>query len=181
MTLKEQPQGKPSRHQTKNLKNILFVIGVSGTGKSTIGQLLAEKLDLPFFDGDDFHTEANIEKMSNKIPLTDEDRYEWLITLNRLAVSNQETGSVIVCSALKESYRKLLANRIEEKVVWISLESSFVLLLDRLQKRKGHFMPAELLRSQLDTFEPPTRAIKIPIEPSPQEIVDHILKEYRQL
>ena len=129
-------------------KNILFVIGVSGTGKSTIAKLLAEELNLPFFDGDDFHSEANIEKMSNKIPLTDEDRYEWLVTLNKLAVNNQETGAVIVCSALKESYRNILANKIEEKVVWISLESSFELLLERLRKRKGHFMPAELLRSQ---------------------------------
>ena len=161
-------------------KNILFVIGVSGTGKSTIAQLLAEKLNLPFFDGDDFHSEANIKKMSNKIPLTDEDRHEWLVSLNKLAVDNQETGAVIVCSALKESYRKLLKNKIEEKVVWISLESSFELLLERLQKRKGHFMPAELLRSQLDTFEPPTNAIKISIEPSPQEIVDQILREYRK-
>lgn len=160
-------------------KNILFVIGVSGTGKSTIAKLLAEELNLPFFDGDDFHSEANIEKMSNKIPLTDEDRYEWLVTLNKLAVNNQETGAVIVCSALKESYRNILANKIEEKVVWISLESSFELLLERLQKRKGHFMPAELLRSQLDTFEPPTNAIKISIVPSPKEIVDQILREYK--
>lgn len=164
---------------TLNKKTILFVIGVSGTGKSTIAQLLSEKLKLPFFDGDDFHSEANIEKMSNKIPLTDEDRYEWLVTLNKLAVNNQESGAVIVCSALKESYRKLLANTIEEKVVWISLESSFELLLERLQKRKGHFMPAELLRSQLDTFEPPVEAIKISIERSPQEIVDQILREYQ--
>lgn len=160
-------------------KNILFVMGVSGTGKSTIGQLLAEELKLPFFDGDDYHSAANIEKMSNKIPLTDEDRYEWLVSLNSMAVTNQETGAVIVCSALRESYRKLLAKNVEEKVVWISLESSFELLLERLQKRKGHFMPAALLRSQLDTFEPPSRAIKISIEPSPQEIVDQILREYR--
>ncbi|MCM4172946.1 gluconokinase [Arenibacter sp. TNZ] len=163
---------------TDGKKDILFVIGVSGTGKSTVGKLLAEKLNLAFFDGDDFHSESNVQKMANKNPLTDEDRYDWLLTLNKLAVNNKETGAVIVCSALKESYRKLLESKIEDKVIWISLEGSFELLLDRLQKRKGHFMPADLLRSQLDTFEAPTRAIKITIEPSPQEIVDTILKEY---
>jgi gluconokinase len=165
---------------TSSNKNILFVIGVSGTGKSTIGQLLAEKLNLAFFDGDDFHSESNIEKMANKNPLTDEDRYDWLQTLNQLAINNKETGAVFVCSALKESYRKLLKNQIENKVVWISLEGSFELLLDRLQKRKGHFMPADLLRSQLDTFEAPANAIKISIEPSPREIVDIILQEYQK-
>lgn len=163
---------------TDGKKDILFVIGVSGTGKSTIGKLLSEKLNLAFFDGDDFHSESNVQKMANKNPLTDEDRYDWLLTLNKLAVNNKETGAVIVCSALKESYRKLLESKIEDKVIWISLEGSFELLLDRLQKRKGHFMPADLLRSQLDTFEAPSRAIKITIEPSPQEIVDTILKEY---
>ena len=163
---------------TDSKKNILFVIGVSGTGKSTIGRLLAEKLDLTFFDGDDFHSASNIKKMANKNPLTDEDRYEWLLTLNKLAIDNIGQGAVIVCSALKESYRELLKNEIEEKVVWISLEGSFELLLERLQKRKGHFMPADLLRSQLDTFEPPAKAIKLSIEPSPQEIVDKIVQEY---
>ncbi|MCK0147715.1 gluconokinase [Arenibacter sp. F26102] len=159
-------------------KNILFVIGVSGTGKSTIGKLLAEKLNLAFYDGDDYHSESNIKKMANKNPLTDEDRYHWLLTLNQLAIDNKKKGAVIVCSALKESYRKLLESKIEDKVIWISLEGSFELLLDRLQKRKGHFMPADLLRSQLDTFESPTKAIKISIEPSPEEIIDTILREY---
>ncbi|MBC8769471.1 gluconokinase [Arenibacter sp. BSSL-BM3] len=163
---------------TDGKKNILFVIGVSGTGKSTIGKLLAEKLNLAFYDGDDFHSASNIEKMANKNPLTDEDRHDWLLTLNQLAIDNKEKGAVIVCSALKESYRKLLQSKIEDKVIWISLEGSFELLLDRLQKRKDHFMPADLLRSQLDTFEPPSRAIKISIEPSPEEIIDIILREY---
>ena len=165
---------------TNRKKNILFIIGVSGTGKSTIGQLLAERLNLTFFDGDDFHSESNIKKMANKNPLTDEDRYDWLLTLNQLAINNQETGAIIVCSALKESYRKLLANSIEDKVEWISLEGSFDLLLDRLQKRKGHFMPADLLHSQLDTFEAPYEAMRISIVPSPQEIVDKIIQEYQK-
>jgi len=161
-------------------KNILFVIGVSGTGKSTIGKMLAEELHLPFFEGDKYHSEANIKKMAGGHPLNDGDRSEWLITLNKLALEHKETGAIIACSALKESYRKLLEGNIEQHVIWISLEGSYGLILERLQNRKGHFMPASLLQSQWDTFEPPKNAMKISIEPSPREIVLQILKQLTQ-
>lgn len=158
-------------------KNILFVIGVSGTGKSTIGKILAQELRLPFFEGDQYHSEANIKKMAGGHPLNDADRLEWLIALNKLAMEHKDTGAIIACSALKESYRALLERTIKPHVLWISLEGSYGLISERLQKRKGHFMPASLLQSQWDTFEPPKNAIKISIEPSPEEIVPQILRE----
>lgn len=158
-------------------KNILFIIGVSGTGKSTIGKLLANELNLPFYEGDKYHSEANIKKMAGGHPLNDGDRREWLIVLNQLAIDHRDTGAVIACSALKQSYRELLERNIGSHVLWISLEGSYDLILERLQNRKGHFMPASLLQSQWDTFEPPKNAMKVSIEPSPGEIVDKIVQE----
>lgn len=161
-------------------ENILFVIGISGTGKSTIGKILAQQLNLPFFEGDSYHSEANIEKMAGGHPLNDADRMEWLITLNQLAIDHKNTGAIITCSALKQSYREILERNLQGHVLWISLEGSYDLILERLQNRKGHFMPASLLQSQWDTFEPPQNAMKVSIEPSPREIVSQIIKELQK-
>ncbi|GGW43208.1 gluconokinase [Arenibacter certesii] len=158
-------------------RNIIFVIGISGTGKSTIARLLAKELKLPFFEGDEFHSEANIKKMSGGHPLNDGNRLDWLLRLNDLAKEHREYGCIIACSALKESYRKILQNSIASQVLWISLEGSFQLISDRLNSRKGHFMPPTLLQSQWDTFEPPSNAIQVSIVPSPEKIVEQILKE----
>jgi len=161
-------------------KNILFVIGISGTGKSTIGKILAQELNLPFYEGDKYHSEANIKKMAGGHPLNDGDRMEWLIALNQLAIDHKNTGAIIACSALKESYRDLLERNIRDHVLWISLEGSYDLILERLHKRKGHFMPASLLQSQWDTFEPPKNAMKVSIDASPGEIAAQILKEWAE-
>jgi carbohydrate kinase (thermoresistant glucokinase family) len=156
-------------------KHILFVMGVSGSGKSTIGKLLASALGYPFFDGDDFHPDHNIKKMAAGKPLNDEDRYEWLLALNELAKNHTSKGAVIACSALKESYRDLLQKGIDTKVHYIYLKGSFEEILERLQQRKEHFMPLELLQSQFEALSPPKNAIVVEIKEQPEKIVDSIL------
>lgn len=156
---------------------IIFVMGVSGSGKSTIGKLLAQKLNLDFFDGDDFHPKENVEKMAKGNPLNDEDRKGWLIRLNQLSHEMRDTGAVIACSALKHSYRKLLRDGMEEQMEFVFLKGSFELVSERLNARKGHFMPPELLRSQFEALEIPKAALTVSIENNPKVIVDTILRK----
>lgn len=156
---------------------VFIVMGVSGTGKSTIGKLLSERLHIPFFDGDDFHPEANIQKMSEGIPLNDDDRGDWLLKLNELALQHKTTGAIIACSALKESYRKTLKTNMEDKLDFIYLEGTFELIKSRMESRKDHFMPLNLLRSQFDTLEPPSDAIAVDISLQPNQIIQKIIDQ----
>ncbi|MEL7268922.1 MAG: gluconokinase [Bacteroidota bacterium] len=161
-----------------NKKRIFIIMGVSGTGKSTIGKLLSQKLDVPFFDGDDFHPERNILKMKSGQPLTDEDRKDWLLALNELAKTQQKSnGGIIACSALKQVYRDMLNAELDPSLVFIFLEGSFELISSRMQARKDHFMPVDLLRSQFDTLEVPEDAIYADISKSPDRIVGDIIQE----
>jgi len=155
--------------------SILVVMGVAGCGKSTIGQMLSHNLQIPFFDGDDYHSKANVAKMSEGHPLNDVDRKSWLQTLNQLAKNNFNNGAVICCSALKESYRVLLSHSIEEHMTFVYLDGTYEEILERIQKRKDHFMPPGLLKSQFDTLEPPVDAIRVFIAKSPSEITTEIL------
>ena len=158
------------------MHHIIFIMGVSGSGKTTTGKLLAERIHFPFFDADDYHSPANIEKMKAGSPLTDADRQNWLQTMNQLAIQQQtKKGAVIACSALKQSYRDGLQKNIVLSR-WFFLEGSQELILERMQKRKGHFMPPALLQSQLDSLEPPASAITIPIDKDPSTIVSTILE-----
>lgn len=151
-------------------------MGVSGCGKSTIGNLLSDELKIPFYDGDDYHSETNVKKMASGQPLTDDDRMDWLLSLNEIALNRREKGAIIGCSALKESYRKILENNLDNDVSWIYLSGSFDEVMSRLNQRKGHFMPAALLKSQFETLEIPGNAIKVSINQSAAQIVKRILE-----
>jgi len=160
------------------MKKVIFIMGVSGCGKSTIGKLLAQELDIPFFDGDDFHPEANIKKMSNGQPLNDDDRQGWLETLNNLAKKQLTKNScVIVCSALKQKYRDTLSLNIKTETKWVYLSGSFDQIFERLNSRDNHFMPSELLKSQFDTLEEPKDALRVDIGLTPENIIKTIKHE----
>jgi len=160
---------------------IIVIMGVAGCGKSTIGKLLAERLSLPFIEADDFHSNENISKMRSGIPLNDEDRYPWLRSLSHeLQMHERNKGAVLACSALKESYRKILQEGLQEKIVWIYLEGDEQTLRERLKNRKGHFMHEELLKSQLATLEKPDYAYTFSITMKPEMIVDEIMKMINQ-
>lgn len=160
-------------------ERVFFIMGVSGTGKSTIGKLLSETLHIPFFDGDDYHPAANIEKMASGKSLNDDDRHGWLLKLNELGVTHKDKGVVIVCSSLKRKYRDLLTKDIPNHF-FIYLEGSFELIYKRLNSRENHFMPINLLQSQFDTLEVPKQpesVITVPISSTPDEIIKEIINQ----
>lgn len=157
------------------MKPCYIVMGVSGSGKSTIGKMLAEQIDVPFFDADDFHPPANIAKMSSGIPLNDEDRLPWLKALNRLLL-DQNDGAVLACSALKKSYRKVLRQHLTTSPRFIFLAVSRDFLLQRMTQRTDHFMPKALLDSQLATLEKPVDALQVDGHLSPDQIIAFITK-----
>lgn len=157
-----------------NMQSTYIIMGVSGCGKSTIAQKLSEKTRIPFVDADDFHPTGNIEKMSKGIPLNDEDRLPWLKNLNSfLQKEATNKGTILACSALKESYRRILSKNIS--VTWIYLKGDFNTIYNRLNKREDHFMDSSLLQSQFDTLEEPTYGTHISIDQNPETIVQSIL------
>ena len=154
---------------------VIYVMGVSGSGKSTVGQRLGEELGIAFRDGDDFHPQANIEKMSSGQALVDEDRWGWLEAINVFVKKALEKNSLIIaCSALKEVYREKLTNEIEEQCTWVYLHGSLELISKRMQSRGEHFFSATLLQSQFDTLEPPEYGEHIDVAMSVGEIVESI-------
>ena len=161
---------------------ILIAMGVSGAGKTRIGEMLAERLQCAFTDGDAFHSDANKEKMHRGIPLTDDDRWPWLKTI-RAAIEekqrNHETA-VFTCSSLKRSYRDVLRGT-DRDVCFVYLKGTFDVLKERLATRTGHFFDPSLLRSQLDTLEEPgsDEAVVVSIELTPEQIVDDALRQVK--
>jgi 6-phosphogluconate dehydrogenase len=158
---------------------IVIVFGVSGSGKTTTGQLLAEQLNLPFYDADDFHPPENVAKMSQGFPLRDEDRKPWL---EELAGNIKEwatgKGAVLACSALKESYRKQL--QVSDQIQWVYLKGTPEVIQERILKRKNHYMKADLLDSQFGDLQPPQYGITIDIGFAPHLIVKRIMEKLKE-
>ncbi|MFT4532793.1 MAG: 6-phosphogluconate dehydrogenase [Saprospiraceae bacterium] len=152
---------------------VYFICGVSGCGKSTVGRALSKKIDLPFFDGDDFHPKENVAKMASGQPLDDKDRKRWLTAINKL-ISQSEDGLIVACSALKEKYRAQLSEDITKKIHWIFLNGDFDLIYNRMISRIDHFMGPNLLQSQFDILEIPNYAIECDIKYSVEKIVQNI-------
>jgi gluconokinase len=155
---------------------IYLIMGVLGSGKTTIGVNLAKKLGCDVRDGDDYHPQANRDKMAKGLPLTDGDREPWLAAIRKIIDSMSAMGSdlVVTCSALKVSYRRTLVDGLDD-IKLIYLKGPRKLVAERLKKRRGHFVDPELLDSQFQTLEEPRNAIVVDISKPPDEIVEDIL------
>ncbi|MCP2044599.1 decarboxylating NADP(+)-dependent phosphogluconate dehydrogenase [Pontibacter sp. HSC-36F09] len=159
---------------------IYIVMGVTGSGKTTVGQKLAGRLQLPFYDADDYHPLQSIDKMRQGIPLNDQDRAPWLAQLAGL-IPFWETngGAVLACSALKEDYRKRLQT--VPDISWIYLDGSRDTILKRLQTRHAHFMPPAMLESQLQALEKPAYGIHVDVSLSPEQIVQEVMTKLEHM
>ena len=157
---------------------IYIIAGVSGSGKTTIGLELSSRIGIPFYDGDDYHTINNIDKLKQGIPLTDEDRNPWLTVLAEKIQEWQQTkGAILACSALKEVYRKKLQSIPVDQVIWIFLNGEESIYEHRLRNREGHFFNPKLLKSQIDTLELPDYGIHININQTVEKILDTIIDQ----
>jgi len=160
----------------------IVVMGVTGSGKSTIGLDLAHALNWEFYDADNFHPEENVTKMSNGIPLTDEDRVPWLKCLATLIRSAKEEGEnlVLACSALRHSYRDLLKGNVDS-ICFVYLSGDMELISNRMRARSDHFMPTTLLSSQFALLEIPSEeeAVHVDISPAPDNIIKDILEKFQ--
>ncbi|MEN0005285.1 MAG: gluconokinase [Bacteroidota bacterium] len=163
------------------IPTVIYLMGVSGSGKTTIGKALAARLQLPFYDGDDFHPEENVAKMAAGIPLQDDDRWSWLEAIRIFAKASIVEGAslVIACSALKEQYRVVLQEGLSsEQVRWVYLVGDYELIWSRMRARTNHFMPASLLQSQFDALEPPKDCLEVAVTRSVPEAVAQIVDSF---
>jgi len=159
---------------------VIVVMGVAGSGKTTVGTLLARELGWPFYEGDDFHPQQNVDKMARGEPLTDQDRWPWLARLAALIRTLTSSGqpAIVACSALKASYRHLLAGgRGDVRFVYLQADES--LIRQRLKAREGHFMRADLLASQFEALEEPQDALVVDASEAPQLLVQRIRRKLR--
>lgn len=170
----------PARHAPElPVPKLVLIMGVAGSGKSTLGRLLATDLGWPFLDADAYHPDENRQKMAAGHPLNDDDRRPWLQRLRRVmdAHLEAETGAVVACSALKRSYRRILGTE-RPNVALIHLEGTPELLAQRLANRRDHFFPADLLNDQLATLETPARALHLNVEQSPEALCRRLVRRW---
>lgn len=169
-------------HEQAGSWQAVILMGVSGCGKTTIGQLLAQQLGWEFIESDDYHSAENIRKMARGVPLTDEDRQPWLESLHNVLhnFSAQERPVVMACSALRENYRNILADDLPG-ILFVYLKGSYALIEARLAARPAHFMKAGMLRSQFETLQEPEDALALDIAQSPAEICRQITQHMKKI
>jgi carbohydrate kinase (thermoresistant glucokinase family) len=154
---------------------VIIMMGVSGSGKTTVGKLLASALHLPFLDADDLHPAENVEKMRRGIPLKDHDRESWLRTVaGKIVEFEKSGGGVIACSALKKKYRRILSSGSRADVRFVYLKGDRDTIYRRMQQRSTHFMQPDMLDSQFEALEEPEGALTVSIKGSPEEICKKI-------
>jgi gluconokinase len=180
-TTMRQAAGEAPLSPADAMPAVLVVMGVSGVGKTTIAALLSKRLSWPYRDADEFHPQANIDKMHSGQPLTDEDRWPWLRAIAAFIATERARGehAVVTCSALKRSYRDIIVGG-REDVRLVFLKGEKALLETRLKGRHGHFMPSSLLQSQLATLEEPgadERPITVSVDAAPEAIVSEIIEK----
>jgi gluconokinase len=157
----------------------IIVMGVSGSGKTTIARMLAQRLGWRFYEGDTFHPPANIAKMSAGVPLSDDDRLGWLDALANLIENENRVGEngVIACSALKKAYRDVLRKHDRKQIKFVYLRGSYDVIFERMKSRGKHFMKPEMLQSQFAILEEPQGNITVDVTLSPDEIVQNIMEQ----